>query len=66
MQQEIILKERRIGDLEAKLRSRDESIQRLKTERDRLVTISNDLRAELNTTQRRLIEYSEEALLNDG
>jgi hypothetical protein len=48
MQSEIISKERRIGDLEKKLRQRDEEIERLKGERDRLVLISNDLRAELN------------------
>ena len=37
MQQEIIFKERKIGDLERKLRQRDEEIHGLKAERDRLV-----------------------------
>jgi len=45
MQREIMTKERKIGDLEKKLRGRDEDIERLKAERDRLIAISNDLRA---------------------
>jgi 3-methyladenine DNA glycosylase Tag len=50
----VIQKERRIFDLEKKLRSKDDEIDRLKAERDRLVVISNELRAELNNAQRLL------------
>ncbi len=44
----MIGKERRIFELERKLKQKDDEIERLKEERDRLITISNDLRAELN------------------
>ena len=42
------MKERKIGELEKKLRSREDDVDRLKSERDRLIMISNELRAELN------------------
>lgn len=66
MQAEVIAKERRIGDLEKKLRQREEEIERLKGERDRLVLISNDLRAELNQSQRRILEQAEDAMEREG
>lgn len=66
MQQELIAKERRIGDLERKLRQREEEIGRVKAERDRLVVISNDLRAELNQAQRRILEQAEDAEERQG
>ena len=56
------MKDRRINELERKLRHRDEELERLKIERDRLVSISNDLRGELNISQRRLLEEAEESL----
>lgn len=59
MQREIIVKERKIGDLERRLRARDEEVERLKVERDRLITISNELRGELNVAERRLLEQGE-------
>ena len=66
MQQEIIIKERRIGDLERKLRQRDEEIAGLKTERDRLVQISGELAGKLSIAERRLFEQAQDALdVND-
>lgn len=62
MQAEIIHKERKINDLERKLRQREDECERLKQERDRLVSISNELRGELNIAQRRLLENAEETL----
>lgn len=59
MQREIIMKERKIGDLERRLRARDEEVERLKVERDRLIAISNELRGELNIAERRLQEQGE-------
>jgi predicted RNase H-like nuclease (RuvC/YqgF family) len=56
MQQEIIFKERKIGDLERKLRERDEEIHGLKAERDRLVQISGELSGKLSIAERRLFE----------
>jgi len=54
VQQEIIQKERRIFELERKVKAKDDEIEKLKAERDRLVSISNDLRAELNNALRQL------------
>lgn len=48
MKSEIVSKQRRISELERRLRVREQECDRLKSERDRLVAISNDLRAELN------------------
>jgi chromosome segregation ATPase len=62
MQAEIIHKERRINELERKLRQREDECERVKQERDRLVAISNELRGELNIAQRRLLENAEESL----
>jgi hypothetical protein len=62
MHSEIIHKERRINDLERKLRLREDECERLKQERDRLVAISNELRGELNIAQRRLLENAQESL----
>lgn len=62
MHQELLQKERKISELEKKLRLRDEELTRLKDERDRLVQISNELRAELNNSQRRLFEQAEEVM----
>jgi predicted RNase H-like nuclease (RuvC/YqgF family) len=62
MHSEIIHKERRINDLERKLRQREDECERLKQERDRLVAISNELRGELNIVQRRLLENAQESL----
>jgi chromosome segregation ATPase len=62
MQAEIIHKERRINELERKLRQREDDCERVKQERDRLVAISNELRGELNIAQRRLLENAEESL----
>ena len=39
-------------ELESKLSMKEEQITRLKEERDRLIQISNDLRADLNRSQR--------------
>jgi hypothetical protein len=50
------LKERKIGDLEKKLRHRDEEIVSLKGERDRLVSISSELAGKLSIAERRLFE----------
>lgn len=57
MQQEIIAKQRRIYDLEGTLVRSQQEVHRLKAERDRLVEISNDLRAQLNKTKRTVSEY---------
>jgi hypothetical protein len=62
MHSEIIHKERRINDLERKLRLREDECERVKQERDRLVAISNELRGELNIAQRRLLENAQESL----
>ena len=62
MQQEIIFKERKIGDLERKLRQRDEEIHGLKAERDRLVQISGELSGKLSMAERRLYENAQDAL----
>lgn len=59
MQREIIAKERKIAELERRLRARDDEVERLKVERDRLIAISNELRGELNVVERRLIEQGE-------
>ncbi len=45
-------KDRQIRDLESRISSKDNEIARLKEERDRLIQISNDLRADLNRSQR--------------
>lgn len=39
-------------ELERKVRLRDDSLERLRVERDQLVQISSELRAELNRNQR--------------
>ena len=57
LQKEIIAKERRAFDLERRLQQSANEVQRLKDERDRLVQISNELRAELNRTKRTVSEY---------
>ena len=57
LQQEIIAKQRRIYDLEGTLVRSLQEVHRLKVERDRLVEISNDLRAQLNKTKRMVSEY---------
>lgn len=57
LQKEIIAKERRIFDLERKLRQSTDEVRKLKDERDRLVQISAELRAELNRTRRTVAEY---------
>ena len=56
LQREIISKERRMFEIERTLRVRDEEVRRLKEERDRLVSISNELRAELNRSKRVISE----------
>ena len=66
MQSEIIMKERKIGELEKKLRSREDDVDRLKSERDRLIMISNELRAELNLAQRRIVEQEQDAMDNQN
>jgi len=48
LQEELIRKERKIYELERKLRHKEDEIGKLKQERDRLVQISNDLRGELS------------------
>lgn len=53
-------------DFERRLRQRDEEIDRLKKERDRLVQISNELRAQLNAAERRILEQAEDALGGAG
>jgi len=40
-----MLKERKIIDLERRLKTKEDEIDRLKAERDKLAAISNDLRA---------------------
>ena len=54
MQKEIISKERRIFELEKKFSLSKDEVGRLKLERDRLVEISNNLRAELIKTKSKL------------
>eukprot|EP00347_Sterkiella_histriomuscorum_P021617 403333356 len=56
IQQEIIQKERRIFELERKLKHKDDELDKLKAERERLLQISSELRAELNTAQKLLQE----------
>ena len=46
----MIAKERKIFELERKLRSKEDEIEKLKSERDRLANISNELRAELSNS----------------
>jgi len=41
-----------VVELERKVRLRDDSLERLRVERDQLVQISSELRAELNRNQR--------------
>jgi hypothetical protein len=48
--------------LERKLRQREEEIERLKAERDKLIAISNELRGELHVAQRQIYENAEEAV----
>jgi len=57
MQKEIIAKQRRILDLEQALVRSQQEVNRLKEERDRLIEISNDLRAQLNKTKQTVSEY---------
>lgn len=57
MQQEIIAKQRRLFDMDGKLVAAQREILKLKDERDRLVHISNELRAELNKAKRTISEY---------
>ena len=45
-------KDAKIWELNQKLQRKEEQINRLKEERDRLIQISNDLRADLNRSQR--------------
>ena len=45
-------KDAKIWELNQKLSRKEEQIIRLKEERDRLIQISNDLRADLNRSQR--------------
>ena len=54
LQKEIIAKERKIFELEKKLNMSKDEINKLKLERDRLVEISNELRAELMKTKSKL------------
>ena len=49
---EDVRKNANIRELESKLGAKDTQIARLKEERDRLIQISNDLRADLNRSQR--------------
>ena len=57
MQKEIIAKQRRILDLEQALVRSQQEVNRLKEERDRLIEISNGLRAQLNKTKQTVSEY---------
>ena len=57
LQREIIAKERKVFDIERRLRQSADEVRKLKDERDRLVQISNDLRAELNRARRTISEY---------
>jgi len=57
LQREIINKERRAFDLERQLQNAFAEIQKLRAERDRLVGISSELRAELNKARRSVYEY---------
>lgn len=57
MQKEIIAKQRRILDLEQALVRSQQEVNRLKEERDRLIEISNDLRAQLNKSKQTVSEY---------
>ena len=57
MQKEFIAKQRRILDLEQALVRSQQEVNRLKEERDRLIEISNDLRAQLNKTKQTVSEY---------
>lgn len=57
LQKDIISKERRIFDLERQLLYMNSELNKLKTERDRLVQISAELKAELNKVKRSASEY---------
>ena len=57
LQREIIAKERRIYDLERKLQQNMLEVGRLKEERDRIIQISSDLRAELNKAKGMISDY---------
>ena len=56
LQQEIISKERKVFDLERRVAASAGEVIRLKEERDRLVFISSDLRAQLNKAKRQIYE----------
>jgi len=43
--------------MDRKLRLREDEVRKLKAERDSLVAISNELRAELNKAKRTVSEY---------
>jgi len=62
----MIFKERRIFELERKLKAKEEEVEKLKEERDRLISISNELRAELNTAQKQLTLYKDSLEDNRG
>lgn len=57
LQREIINKERKAFELEKNLSQKSAEVNRIKDERDRLVNISNDLRAELNKTKRTIYDF---------
>lgn len=52
LQQVVISKNQKIGDLKQENESLKDQLTRLKAERERLIEISNDLRADLNRSQR--------------
>jgi predicted RNase H-like nuclease (RuvC/YqgF family) len=52
LQREIIAKERKSFDLERQLRSREDDLRKLRAERERLIDISSELKAELNKVKR--------------
>ena len=56
LQKEIIAKERKVFDLERRVNQATGEVIKLREERDRLVNISNDLRAELNKAKRQISE----------
>jgi len=57
LQREIINKERRAFDLERGLVQKQAENQRMKEERDKVLEISSNLRAELNRAKRSVLEY---------
>jgi len=60
-----MIRDKRIQELERKLRHKEDEVSRLKQERDRLVDISNELKADLQSSQKLVMQYKD-SLETDG